>query len=123
MAKKSVVISFRLHPSSDEEAKAIEIVKRLQNEGWTNRQIFTSALLEADGYKPEMFRDSKVVTQSAMVRILEEFAGDIIQELKGVSYQDSNSVSNKKSSPFGDDEDENVAHNLAKGFMSRRKGK
>jgi len=53
---RSRVISARLHPSDEHEEAALAVFDDLVAQGYNARQIFTDALLRANGYTPDMFR-------------------------------------------------------------------
>lgn len=61
--KRSRVLSARLHPDEEHEARALEVWDALQQQGYNPRQIVTDALLHASGHTPEMFRrDGRIDT-------------------------------------------------------------
>lgn len=118
---KSEIYSFRLHPSDDRERDAIEIIKQLQAEGWSVRDIVTDAVLYAKGRTPEMYKYSDDhISRGYIENTLEGFAQHIISELRTNGFVTSESEQGKQT-PFGNDEDEDMARNLANGFLARRK--
>lgn len=120
--KQSVVISIRLHPDDPLEADALRIIKEWQNQGYSNREIITNAILRAEGAKPEMYSEKPTpVSRDALKETLQEFAQYIIDNV-GVAQPKARY---ERPRPFGDDEIEitDTMQNLAQGFLNRRKSK
>jgi hypothetical protein len=121
MTSKSKTYAFRLHPDDEREQIAMEIIERLLSEDWTMRQIMTDAILHADGRTPEMFRGiDDTMTKGYLETQLSDIANHIISELRANGMV-MPSEKQGKESPFGKDEDEEMAQNLANGYLARRK--
>jgi hypothetical protein len=83
MAKKSISISFRLHPDDERERQAIEVIQDLEAKGYSIREIMTDAILRAAGYTPEMFKAAgEKLTPSLLESILTAFGKDLIQTIR-----------------------------------------
>lgn len=120
MVSKSKNYAFRLHPNDQREADAMEIIEALKEDGFTLRDIMTDAILRAGGRKPEMYRHTDdSISRGYIETQLEGIASHIISELRasGVITQVQATESR---SPFGADEDEEMARNLVEGWKSRK---
>jgi len=117
---KSKVFSVRLHPSDEREARVISILDDLISKGFSMREIFTDAILRAEGYTPEMFRDTdERITRTYLETLLSEFGQDLLSQIENGTIS-AKAQTDKRPSPFGDDEDEDAMRNIAQGFMNRR---
>lgn len=77
---KSRVISARLNPEFAEERAALKVFDDLVEQEYSPRQIITHAILQANGYTPEMFHKER---SDAVVVALEEQLMHL--DLKGLS--------------------------------------
>lgn len=83
--KKSRVISIRLNPVDEYEAKALAYLDDLIAQEYTPREIITDALLKRAGKKPEMFRREKTInTLLARLDTYTEYMPDISQKLDAI---------------------------------------
>lgn len=116
---ESKVFSIRVHPSNPYEAKFIEIMDVLKEEGYSNREIIVDAVLYADGKTPEMFSGERL-TEAIVERMLSEFAQSIVSELeeRGIAVGQMFGTPNDSGDDFTD-----VEHNLVKSVMARRKAR
>lgn len=82
---KAKYYSARFNPAtSEEDAKAVEIIERLQAEGFKFKDIAQDAILRADGYKPEMFSSGDRDTMkllSQLENMFTRFAEELIQRI------------------------------------------
>jgi len=81
---KAETFAVRLNPETSEQDRVtLEIIQKLQDEGWKFKQIVQDAILFAGGRTPEMF--SKVAGPNLLGSIeslLERFADDLFSELR-----------------------------------------
>ena len=122
---QSRVVSFRLHPSDEYEAKAIEVLDYWLNEGVNIRHLLTDALLRLDGQTPEMFNsDEQALTRGTLSAILDrkmaELRRDLADELSTLqvvaqSDEAPSTAVNETESGLSPAE-----QNLLKGFKKRR---
>jgi phosphoribosyl 1,2-cyclic phosphodiesterase len=118
MAKQGISVSFRLHPSDPREKQAIEIIQEQISQGLEPRQFITDAILRSAGYTPEMFRDSDAkLTPSLLESILEDFGKYLLSSMRAAG----GAVSQETAKPveFDEDEDAEMAKNLAAGWAAR----
>lgn len=114
---KAVILSARLNPAtSDEDRKALEIIREKEAEGFNFKQIVVDAINRAGGVTPEMFaRDNstaKLLLQ--LEHLLADFSNDLVRTLK-----------NNGSVQLDDDDEDSAGHSrfastFAKGFMQRQ---
>jgi hypothetical protein len=75
----------RFNPAtSEEDRRALEIIHRLEAEGYTFKQIVQDAILRADGYRPEMFAgadDKTGVILNRMEEMVEQIADEIVKRV------------------------------------------
>ena len=122
MAKKSINVSFRLHPDVDKERQAIEVLEDLQEKGFPIREIMTDAILRLAGYTPEMFRDSgEKLTPSLFESILADFGKHLIGQIRANGGVISASQSTNADIEFDEDEDPDMVKNIAAGWAARNK--
>lgn len=121
MPVQSRNISIRLHPSDEHEAKAIEILDRLNAEGFSNRQIITDALLRADGVTPDMFRQGGDGISVAF--LLERIEGMLTNAVKEMLEAMPTHVRKQTVEASGAEDDDEYARNLAKSYIARSGGK
>lgn len=110
---KAVIKSVRLNPINKEERTALEIIQRLEDEGFNFKQIVVDAILYADGRSPEMF--SKTDTQGLfahMEALLEQFAQEIIHATRRAGPAASEEETGGESTAF--------VKNFARGFLERQ---
>lgn len=120
MAKKSVSISFRLHPDDERERQAIEVIQDLEAKGYAIREIMTDAILRAAGYTPEMFKASgEKLTPSLLENILTEFGKDLIKTIRENGGVVPTAKTESRPSPFDEDEDTDSMRNLIRGHAAR----
>lgn len=114
---KAVIYSARLNPvTSEEDRKAIEIIKDLEADGFNFKQIAVDAILRAGGVKPEMFAreggTSKLLAQ--LETMLADFSSDLMRNLKNRGDVQTE----------GDESDDegisNFASTFAKGYIQRQ---
>lgn len=118
MAKQGISVSFRLHPSDPREKQAIEIIQENIAQGLEPRQFITDAILRSAGYTPEMFRDSdERLTPSLLESMLADFAMFLLSSIRANGGAVSQETS--KTVEFDEDEDEEMAKNLAAGWSAR----
>ena len=82
----SKVISFRLNPENAREAKALEILKTKQSEGFSRRRILTDALIG-------MVAENRLVPVDDFNIALEQVA-NLLEQLNGI---DQNTIQPKQS--------------------------
>lgn len=117
-----VHISFRWHDSDEYEARAIQIYRQLIEDGYTPRQIFSEALLRAEGYTPEMFRQQNAdPNASRLINRMEDLFTDFAKEMLGKLEQAGVQARQSSTTEESADDDE-YARNIARGFMNRRRG-
>jgi hypothetical protein len=119
--KRSRHIQFRLHPDIEEEAKVLELLDYWNKEGYSNRQIFTDAVLRSQGYTPEMFgQGGDGLTIPMLLHRIEETVANAIKEV----IDNLPAPAKKKALEEAEvDDSEAYARNLAKSYMSRSGGK
>jgi hypothetical protein len=90
MSKKSRVVSIRLHPSSEDERLALDVLDGLHQAGYSNRQIITDWAHRFAGVTPEMFvaqrGESGGVTRVTLEELLSSFAADILDAINSKSF-------------------------------------
>lgn len=118
--KKSTQAEYkhaRFNPvTSDEDRRALEIIHRLEAEGYTFKQIAQDAILRADGWKPEMFSgagDKSGAILNRMEDMFAQFADEIVRR--------AGSTPNFSREMEDDGERSNYTRTLAKSFMQRQK--
>ena len=81
-SSKAVYKTARLNPvTSQADRDVLEIVERLEAEGWNFKQIAVDAILRADGRTPEIY-DKPGLSMNALEPLLEQFAKEIISEIR-----------------------------------------
>lgn len=114
--------SMRLNPAtSDEDAKTLEIIKRLVARGFTFKSIAQDAILRADGNTPEMFSDSSAVNAALLGRIedmLTHFAEDLIKRIGSNPYVGNGD--DEDSEEYEPTESTDFARTFARGFLQRQ---
>lgn len=114
---QAVILSARLNPvTSERDRMALEIIRRLEGEGFNFKQIVVDAILHADGKTPEMFERDQGAGQivSRLETLLADFSSDLLRNLKS-----------RGNVPVDDDDedDEGVsrfASTFAKGYLQRQ---
>lgn len=113
---------MRLNPAtSDEDAKTLEIIKRLVARGFTFKSIAQDAILRADGNTPEMFSDSSAVNAALLGRIedmLTHFAEDLIKRIGSNPYVGNGD--DEDSEEYEPTESTDFARTFARGFLQRQ---
>lgn len=109
---KAIIKSARLNPINPEDKAALDIIKKLEKQGYSFKQIVVDAVLLADGRTPEMFAktaDTQGVL-SRMETLLEQFAQEIIHSRPqgGIGIPDEPG------------EDTHFAKNFAQAFLQRQ---
>ena len=123
----SRVVSFRLHPGDEYEAKALEILDYWLNEGVNVRHLLTDALLRLDGQTPEMFNDdeqalTRGILSATLDRKLSAMQQDIIEYLQNQNTGGGQVRVAHDPPPTQNDSDglSKAERNLIVGFNKRR---
>jgi hypothetical protein len=125
------VLSARLNPRNPDspEAKALEIIERLEQQNYNFKQIAVDAICRAEGCTPEMFSREDETTAALLGalqsqrELMEELIASAVQQLL-----DSQQRGGKKRAALEDfEEDEDApaevsafARQFAAGYLQRR---
>lgn len=114
---RAVYKTARLNPTTSQlDKEALEIIERLEAQGWNFKQIAVDAILRAGGKTPEMFEQSGG-TVAGLEKLLDQFAKEIINEVRkgGVftgNQQDDEDEDDIEMSPF--------TRSFARSFIERQ---
>lgn len=119
---KAVYYAARFNPkTSEEDAKAIEIIERLKDRGFNFKAIAQDAILRADGVTPEMFSDSTSANAMLIGKIediLAHFAEELISRMGSLPRVASEADEDSDEYELG--ETSKFARNFARGFLQRQ---
>lgn len=111
---KAIIKSARLNPINPEDKAALDIIKKLEKQGYSFKQIAVDAILHRNGYTPDMF--SKTGDPQGLFAqietLLEQFAQEIIH---------SKSTGGVSITPDDEGDDTRLARNFAQGFLNRQR--
>lgn len=108
---EDVMISFRLHTERD--ADVIKLYSDLRDQGYSKREIFVNALLEASGSPNQPMRNSDLDADDVVKRLNTLF--EQMQLLIGERYDDLKGAENKPNSKIGRKQREFI-QNMMGGF-------
>lgn len=134
--REGKLVQAWLKEDIEQDAAALEIIDKLQSQGWTQKQIIVDAVLRASGHTPEMYADLADPKNAALVRVLKRTMSQLLRQqtqemleafgdelLTKIKLEGVESFEAKPSSPFGSHSDKQVTSsmkNLAAGFMARQ---
>lgn len=110
--------TLRLNPvTSAEDSETLNIIRQLESEGYTFKQIAQDAILARQGYNPEMFsKSTSGYILGGLENLLTRFAGEIVHELK----KGGKSQINGDTDDDAREEESPLVRNLARSFMQRQ---
>jgi hypothetical protein len=98
---KSIRFNPKIHPQDKE---VLNIVKSLEERGYSFKEIVVDAILRADGKDPVTFQYSNQGIVPQLEEMFSRFAQDIINHVKvgGAHIEDADEDGNGKPSPFAE---------------------
>lgn len=86
---QAVYKSMRLNPAtSAEDQRTLEIIKDLESQGYTFKQIAQDAILRTMGYTPEMFSTVQTTpSMSGIENMLTRFADELLTKIDTGGYK------------------------------------